>query len=517
MLLRPWAMGANFVLFLVIAFFANVPGSFVPSEFHYTSRQLFPYCFHGWPCLYLTRQRFQNPGYIEIGRTYPNDKDDPWSNWRPDQEVKHFRLGPLVANLAVAFALSSTVVLVVGSSRIARRQVSVRAALLCVTGFAVAFAYYHYEQLDQRQELLVLGYENAGALPKSAAIPSGWMTSGRGVPDWFADVFGIERFDALSHVDALYLADRDPPEIASLKDVSACRRVRMLKLDYLSIPSSDLANIADWNNLVTFVPNDKITDDGLAQMEIEKCSKLCCIALTGNGITDAGIERLGGLKWLSRLSLGGTRVTDRGLECFEDPAQFRFLMLGGAPITDAGMRFIGRCSGLIELKLNSTNITDEGLKHLGSLRELRELSIRQTKVRGSGLKHLAKLPNLHVLNVSSLPISSELVELLDQAPQILHIKANFTHVSDAEIPALSRIIAKRREQLQAWRKAAKGGEKWEPWFTLELNDTRITIQGAETLEKEFGWPIIWHFVSTTYEDGKPYLDGLSITLKAPDP
>jgi hypothetical protein len=91
------------------------------------------------------------------------------------------------------------------------------------------------------------------------------------------------------------------------------------------------------------------------------------------------------------------RLSDACLLPLVNLPRLRKLYLSGNRITDKGLEQIGLMAGLDDLDLSATNVTDHGLVHLQSLSRLKSLNLAATLVTPEGIKALQKaLPGVEI-------------------------------------------------------------------------------------------------------------------------
>ena len=109
---------------------------------------------------------------------------------------------------------------------------------------------------------------------------------------------------------------------------------------------------------------------------------------SSQGVTEAGLEHLEGLKELRTLNLANTKVTDGGLEHLKGLSQLVTLNLGCTNVTDEGLAKLKGLNRLENLNLLITKVSDAGLAHLEGLSQLRSLSVYGSRVTSDGVKKL---------------------------------------------------------------------------------------------------------------------------------
>ena len=164
------------------------------------------------------------------------------------------------------------------------------------------------------------------------------------------------------------------------------------------------------------VISTKANDEWIAPLG--KITNLKTLRFTNNGkLSDAGMEKLAGLKNLESFSFVGTAMTgrayakcegwtkvtkvshrgssidDEGLkELCEHLPNLESISLAHAKFTDKAFARIGKLQNLEYLATNFTSASDEGMSHLAKLTKLKGLEIGTKNATAACLKNLATLP-----------------------------------------------------------------------------------------------------------------------------
>ncbi len=136
----------------------------------------------------------------------------------------------------------------------------------------------------------------------------------------------------------------------------------------------------------------KLGDDGIAPLG--KLTKLKSLRFTNNGkLSDAGLEKLAGLKNLEIFSFVGTGMKGHAFAKFEGWTRLTRCSFRGSSIDDDGLRHISeRFPNLENLVLAHAKFTDAGAVYLAKLTKLKGLEIGTRNATPAGLKHIAALP-----------------------------------------------------------------------------------------------------------------------------
>ena len=133
------------------------------------------------------------------------------------------------------------------------------------------------------------------------------------------------------------------------------------------------------------------------KVSLNKSGEVIQVILSGQKITDAGLEHLKSLTSLMILDLKDTQVTDAGLKHLNGLTSLTVLFLDNTQITDAGLVHLKGLTSLNALFLDNTQVTDAGLEHLQGLTSLNTLFLRDTKITDAGLEDLKCLTKLEVM------------------------------------------------------------------------------------------------------------------------
>jgi len=139
----------------------------------------------------------------------------------------------------------------------------------------------------------------------------------------------------------------------------------------------------------------RITDAGL--QDLGSLTRLRRLSIADTPITDAGLAHLQELDRLERLHLPRTEVTGAGLADLQGLKQLDWLDLRGTPITDGALEHVRDWTQLRKLWLDETNLTGAGLAHLRGLSQLERVYLRGTEVRAEDVRDLKRaLPRVRI-------------------------------------------------------------------------------------------------------------------------
>lgn len=136
----------------------------------------------------------------------------------------------------------------------------------------------------------------------------------------------------------------------------------------------------------------KLNDDWIPPLG--KLSNLKALRLINNGkLTDAGLEKLAGLKNLEAFSYIGTAMQGHAFVKFNDWARLTRCSFRGSSIDDEGLKNIcERFPQLESLVLAHAKFTDAGAPHLARLTQLKGLELGTHNATPASLQHITALP-----------------------------------------------------------------------------------------------------------------------------
>lgn len=240
---------------------------------------------------------------------------------------------------------------------------------------------------------------------------------------------------------------------------SADRLVK-IKLPNKRVEDEDLKRVADEPALVDInLQKSSVRGPGLDYLQ----QKLDRLILTGSMVEDQGLQILEG-RTIQHLGLGGVKgITDDGLESLGKIKELRRLSLSDTVISDDGLDVLARvCPGIQDLELLGLDITAEGLKALRGLYSLKKLEISQIPLNDECVRMIATHP-LEELWIANALVSDVGVEMLSNCASMKTLVLSVNqYVTDDSIPHLLKL------------------EKLEH---LDLRYTAVTEQGVAELAK----------------------------------
>jgi hypothetical protein len=213
---------------------------------------------------------------------------------------------------------------------------------------------------------------------------------------------------------------------------------------------------------------------------LEKLPELKSLALHYFKVTDAGLERLAGLKNLETFSLRAN-VPGHAFAKFEGWTNLKSIAFHGNGIDDEGLGYIcERFPNLESLNLiHARQLTDASAVHVEKLSKLKSISINGPKITAAWLETAAGLP-LESLNIAqgavappgdaiatikSIPTLRRLsidgpsftdadLSSLSGATQLTDVSISGLGMADARVPALRGFTHLKKMQIIDWNAAA---------------------------------------------------------------
>jgi len=144
--------------------------------------------------------------------------------------------------------------------------------------------------------------------------------------------------------------------------------------------------------------------------------------LTATWTTDSDLAAVAGNARLEKLSLAQTRVTDAGLERLRGLRSLRELDLYFAEFfTDDGIAALQGLTKLERLNLRGTKVTSRVFDSISQLTALRSLDISYSQIDDAGVELLAELPQLETLSIGGTRIGVVALASLKLLPALRHL------------------------------------------------------------------------------------------------
>ena len=181
----------------------------------------------------------------------------------------------------------------------------------------------------------------------------------------------------------------------------------------------------------------KLNDDWLAPLG--KLTNLKTLRFTNNGkLTDAGLEKLAGLKQLETFSFVGTRMQGHAYAKFEGWTKLTRCSHRGSSIDDEGLQQLcEHLPNLENISLAHAKFTDAGAPHLTKLTKLKGLEIGTRNATPQSLQHLVKLP-LEYLQLGDGLDAPEGIALIKDIPTLRRLTlTNAKDLTDTDLKVVA--------------------------------------------------------------------------------
>ena len=181
----------------------------------------------------------------------------------------------------------------------------------------------------------------------------------------------------------------------------------------------------------------KLNDDWLAPLG--KLTNLKTLRFTNNGkLTDAGLEKLAGLKQLETFSFVGTGMQGHAYAKFEGWTKLTRCSHRGSSIDDEGLQQLcEHLPNLENISLAHAKFTDAGAPHLTKLTKLKGLEIGTRNATPQSLQHLVKLP-LEYLQLGDGLETPEGIALIKDIPTLRRLTlTNAKDLTDADLKVVA--------------------------------------------------------------------------------
>lgn len=181
----------------------------------------------------------------------------------------------------------------------------------------------------------------------------------------------------------------------------------------------------------------KLNDDWITP--IGKLTNLKTLRFTNNGkLTDAGLEKLAGLKQLETFSFVGTGMQGHAYAKFAGWTRLTRCSHRGSNIDDEGLQQLcEHLPNLENISLAHAKFTDAGAPHLTRLTKLKGLEIGTRNATPQSLQHLVKLP-LEYLQLGDGLDAPEGIALIKGIPTLRRLTlTNAKVLTDADLKVVA--------------------------------------------------------------------------------
>lgn len=291
----------------------------------------------------------------------------------------------------------------------------------------------------------------------------------------------MAKFGDLKSLRTLNLADSDFSDSSLSVFDNVSLQLVSLDLRGCSISDKAIAAIGRFTGLRALRFSGKngktsIGDDGLK--DLAACKLLKVLALDDLWIGIEGLKSLAELKDLEELYLAGTVVDDESAKVISGFPKLKKLRLARTQISDAGLEVLSTCSALEEIDLSEDSlITNLGMSHLAKLTNLRKLNLWRVQISDDGAVLLAPLEKLEWLNLDNTKLSDAGLSVVKNMNALTFLHLGSTQITAAGAPALFHL--KALKDLKVTRTALGASDIAIADLKKNLPDTAIQTEYVE--------------------------------------
>jgi Leucine Rich Repeat (LRR) protein len=410
----------------VVLFFANVPGQEVlHPDIHDMGKYgphwegCTPYYEHGWPCMYLKREKYPS---LNLAATLRGDRS-PWDFGTSGERI-HWTA--VVVNGMVAGAMLSAIFVVTqvwSRRRDSKWQFRLVDLFAGVAILSAGLAWYAWNRQEHIREMqMIQSLRRVAERVRSQSIPDQELhlefelqPGGPTFIHRFLPDAPFRVFDRVVQCDFLSEAPEFATQFRNLRvfrthiitgeigeHLSKIRNLEAIDFCFANVVAdNDERQASFWNEFPALPQlrciNLHYTGSDACTTWLARCANLERITLTDCDISDAGAANLAQLKRLKILDISGQGFTEKGCRLLSTLPELEELWLESPDAGDGAMKYLSQMRSLKKLSLYKMPITNDGLLHLSALRSLEELSVEHTNVTGDGLKKLrSHLPNCSI-------------------------------------------------------------------------------------------------------------------------
>ena len=316
---------------------------------------------------------------------------------------------------------------------------------------------------------------------------------------------GLEYLQSLPHLERLEL-DETKLTDNGLKYVRGLRQIRSLNIRNTAVSDRGLKHITELSGLRSLSVGPMVTNAGLEQLG--KLLELTKLSLEGTSSTDSGVREL-------RRALPGLKVHDSRFrkqrplfapDLTQQQAIEKIEEMGGSVTVgegisgksmvsvylyargadDAMLALLDPFDQIQELHLAGGWISDSGLQHLPPLRQLRSLSLRGDTWRHNERQRRSwPFGTVYRPEVRDTWISDDGVRLLGEHTQLRSLDLTGTYITDDALRSLAQLLELRELGLRNAVVTDAGLKHLRPFKNLralDLTHTTVSDKGIEHLQ-----------------------------------
>ncbi len=147
--------------------------------------------------------------------------------------------------------------------------------------------------------------------------------------------------------------------------------------------------------------------------------------ISGNGVTNAGLDHLAKMESLTSISISQSGITDAGLAKLEPLTSLTSLSLSGHEFSGSGLRELRKLPKLVSLSLHS-GTDDSDLQGLTEIRQLQMLSVTDLKISEQSVHLLNQLDFLRQCTLSIADVDDDVLQAIAKvkAPMLLNLRGS---------------------------------------------------------------------------------------------
>lgn len=264
----------------------------------------------------------------------------------------------------------------------------------------------------------------------------------------------IALFDTLTLVSTSILggkahvyrkADEDPYDAAFVEHLGHIPALEYVTIVATKIEDSWLPPLLKLTNLksLSIEGHGRLGDDSLAQLQqLVKFPGLTSLELVGFKATEAGLERLAGLKNLERFAFIGFPIPGHCLAKFEGWTKLKSLNFHSNNLDDEGMGYVcERFPNLEFIKLwHSQSLTDASAAHLKKLSKLKGIEISCKRATAALFKDMKEVPLEYVaIEYGVNAPATEAIANVKAIPTLRRLQIDGKLLTDSDLNLLATV------------------------------------------------------------------------------
>lgn len=226
---------------------------------------------------------------------------------------------------------------------------------------------------------------------------------------WAGQASGEVRITVGEH-QILGLAMANDIDLKTLEGLEAMQHITSMDLSTTNYSANLLAGIIKITKLVELrLDFLKLTSQDF--VNLNECSTLKSIWLTGSSTEDDFLPLLKGVPSLENIVLKSTTVSDKGMAALAALPNLQTLHLPSA-IGDAGVEALSKSTSLADLDLSYCKISGKAIESLASLNTLHTLYVNDTGLGDDSAPEFKKIKALKVLFLNGTKLTDKCLEHL---------------------------------------------------------------------------------------------------------